>query len=149
MSGHCRFPETPQPTRSHERCQRLGHGNTANPEKEFSPCPCHCHLGADEFECANCGGSLREAPFWPNEDEPGEMVYVHVDSDGNATGEECEHLRKAVEPEPEEEPEAFEVLAELEMEFEEDDIEDDDATVDEDEIEEDEDLFDDLDEEDW
>jgi hypothetical protein len=89
FSGHCRFPETKHPVNSHERCQNMGHGNTAVPSGEFSPCPCHCHLGTDEFECGNCGVALREAPHWPNEDEPGDMVYVHIDHEGNATGEEC------------------------------------------------------------
>lgn len=145
LSGHCRFPETPQPTRSHERCQRLGHGNTANPEGEFSPCPCKCHLNTDEFECGNCGQPLREAPHWPNEDEPGEMVYVHVDSNGNALAEECEHLRKVVEPEPEAEPEMIDALAEFEEMFEQDSTSED---SDVEEVEEDDDLWDLLDEED-
>jgi hypothetical protein len=123
MSGHCRFPETPQPTRSHERCQKMGHGNTANPDKEFSPCPCHCHLGTDLYECGNCGEPLREAPHWPNEDEPGEMVYVHVDSDGNALAEECAHLRKT-EPEPEPEVDYSDVF---EDEDEDEDADEDDG----------------------
>lgn len=131
ISGHCAFPETAHPERSHERCQRLGHGNTANPAGEFAPCPCHCHLGTDEFECANCGAALREAPYWPNEDEPGEMVYVHFDTDRKrALGEECEHVRKAREvEEPEDEPvldDEYEIpLTELpddEIEDEDDDL---------------------------
>lgn len=88
MSGHCAFPQTAHPEESHARCARMGAGNYARPSKEFQPCPCACHLG-DEFEC-ECGGVLREAPDWPNEYEPGEMVYVHIDPrTGRATGEEC------------------------------------------------------------
>lgn len=89
MSGHCLNPQTEQPHLSHERCQAQGGGNRANPEKEFQPCPCACHLG-EEYECGNCGRPLREALLWPNEDEPGEMVYVHVDvKTGRAIGEIC------------------------------------------------------------
>jgi hypothetical protein len=78
------------PALSHERCHLMGAGNIASPTGEFAPCPCSCHLGDELYECANCGGYLREAPMWPNEDEPGEMVYVHIDpTTGRATGEEC------------------------------------------------------------
>lgn len=86
MSGHCAFPETDNPERSHARCPGY---SRANPKKEFQPCPCPCHYG-EEFDC-ECGGLLREAPLWPNEEEePGEMVYTHVDPrSGRATGEEC------------------------------------------------------------
>ena len=84
MSGFCQFPQTSDPAASHARCPG---GNTARPTREFQPCPCTCHLG-EEFECGNCGSELREAPMWENEDEPGEMVYVHV-IDGAVTGEEC------------------------------------------------------------
>jgi hypothetical protein len=87
MSGHCGTPQSLHPEESHARC---GGGNTWNPDKEFQPCPCPCHLGEDLFECANCGGTLREAPLWPNENEPGEMVYTHVDTQtGRAIGEDC------------------------------------------------------------
>lgn len=94
MSGHCNFPATERADGtkpdSHGNCARHGAGNTASPTKEFAPCPCACHLGTDEYECGNCGRPLREAPMWPNEDEPGEMVYVHIDpSTGRAIGEEC------------------------------------------------------------
>ena len=84
MSGWCRFPETADPEGSHARCAG---GNTARPTREFQPCSCTCHLG-EEYDCGNCGNTLREAPYWPNEDEPDEMVYVHV-IDGAVTGEEC------------------------------------------------------------
>jgi hypothetical protein len=94
MSGHCAHPVTHtlhgnriSTDEAHARC--LGY-NRANPAGEFQPCPCSCHLGTDEYECGNCGGALREAPLWPNEDEPGEMVYVHIDPlTGRAIGEEC------------------------------------------------------------
>lgn len=88
LSGHCHTPTTLNPFQSHERCERQGAGNAANPDKEFQPCPCECHLG-ETFECGNCGRPLREAPMWPNEDEPGEMVYVHIDREGRAIGEVC------------------------------------------------------------
>lgn len=91
MSGHCQFPETTNPQRSHQRCHDQGAGNTATPSKEFAPCPDGCHLDHEvEYECGNCGKPLREAPMWPNEDEPGEMVYVHYDPETHrALGEEC------------------------------------------------------------
>lgn len=89
MSGHCAFPTTSNPEKSHERCDLHGGGSKANPRKEFVPCPCSCHLG-EEFECGNCGRPLREAPGWPNTDEPGEMVYTHIDPHtGRAIGEVC------------------------------------------------------------
>lgn len=94
MCGHCAFPATHttegeplDESVSHGRC--VG-GNTANPDGEFQPCPCPCNLGDEEYECGNCGRPLREALYWPNEDEPGEPVYVHIDSvTGRAIGEEC------------------------------------------------------------
>jgi len=88
MSGHCSTPQTANPAASHERCARMGGGMRANPAKEFAPCPCHCHLG-EIFECSECGRDIAEAPLWPNEDEPGEMVYVHIDKNGRAISEEC------------------------------------------------------------
>lgn len=82
MSGHCANPSPG----SHKRCRG---GQTANPQREFQPCPCPCHLG-ESYECGNCGRPLREAPGWPNEEEPGEMVYVHVEpATGRAIGELC------------------------------------------------------------
>ena len=102
MSGHCAFPAThvngePAGNLSHERRQTMGAGSASNPDREFAPCPCGCHLGTDEYECGNCGRPLREAPMWPNEyaegiegADPDEMVYVHIDpADGRAIGEEC------------------------------------------------------------
>jgi len=94
MSGFCAFPST-DGSDSHERCARIGAGNWSNPTKEFAPCPCSCHLG-EEYECAGCGRTIREAPMWPNYDptdvdedgRPG-MIYVHVDTTGRAIGEEC------------------------------------------------------------
>lgn len=82
MSGHCASPSKG----SHERCQKMGHGNTANPDKEFVPCPCECHL-AETFEC-ECGGTIRLAPHWDPSDAE---TYVHVDlkRDGRAIGTEC------------------------------------------------------------
>lgn len=91
MSGHCNFPQTANPEASHERCQKNGHGNNWNPDKEFSPCPCTCHL-EEHYECAECGGIIAEAPHWTGEwiTDPDEMVYVHVDPEtGRAIGEEC------------------------------------------------------------
>lgn len=86
MSGWCSAPSSNDPEGSHARCHG---GNTARPTKEFQPCPCPCHLG-EEYECDGCGEALFEAPLWPNEDEPGEMVYTHVHpKTGRATQEEC------------------------------------------------------------
>lgn len=96
MSGHCNFPAThlsggrPAGQHSHERCQAMGAGTKANPDKEWQPCPCGCHLDSTEYVCENCGRPLRQAPMWPNEDEPGEPVFVHVEvSTGRAIGEVC------------------------------------------------------------
>lgn len=88
-SGHCAFPQTRKPQESHDRCDRQGAGNRFSPTKEFSPCPCWCHLDTEEYECGNCGRELREAPRWPNEEDPDEPVFVHIDDQGNAIGEEC------------------------------------------------------------
>lgn len=88
LSGHCATPATSDPQASHDRCARLRGGSTANPTKTYTPCPCPCHLG-ETFECGGCGRPIREAPLWPNEDEPGEMVYTHLDKDGSAVGEAC------------------------------------------------------------
>lgn len=90
MTGHCSFPQTEDPARSHRRCHEQGGGYYNKPRGEFHPCPCGCHTGEDEYVCGNCGRPLREAPLWPNEDEPGEMVYTHIDpKTGRAIGEEC------------------------------------------------------------
>lgn len=91
MSGHCANPATDNPTASHERCQRMGGGNRANPRKEYQPCPCSCHFADQEqYEC-ECGGVLVEAPHWPQEDPDykGEPVYTHLDKNGFALGEMC------------------------------------------------------------
>ena len=75
-------------TESHTRCTG---GNRANPFREFQPCPCQCHYPDEEYEC-ECGGVLKEAPLWPQEDEDmeGEPVYTHIDPrTGRALGEEC------------------------------------------------------------
>lgn len=82
MSGFCATPATDDPESSHLRCRG---GNTANPAKEFQPCPDACHYRTrPHFDC-ECGGILVETP-WANEDpedvdENGNLypVYVHVD----------------------------------------------------------------------
>lgn len=112
MSGHCAWPQTDHPEESHERCTRMGGGNRANPSKDFSPCPCPCHYPADEYECADCGGTLKEAPLWPNEWGDDEPVYTHIDpATGRATGEACPVKAPAKpkrEPAPEPEPVYYE-----------------------------------------
>jgi len=86
MSGHCRFPQTAEPHLSHERCHlRNNGGSRANPLRIWQPCPCSCHLG-DTYECGNCGRLIAEAPLWDGE---GGEVYVHIDADGDAIGEDC------------------------------------------------------------
>lgn len=85
MSGHCAFPQTAVPQESHDRCERKGGGSRANPEKGWNPCPCHCHLG-EQYECGNCGKIIAESVNW---DGTGEMVYVHIDHQGNAISEDC------------------------------------------------------------
>jgi hypothetical protein len=85
MSGHCAAPSPG----SHERCQRNGGGSTANPAKEFSPCPCPCHFPGEQFDC-ECGGVLSLAPHWPNEWGDDDPVYTHLDrKTGRAIGEHC------------------------------------------------------------
>jgi hypothetical protein len=79
-SGHCQFPETAHPERSHERCVLMGAGSTANPRGIFHPCPDVCHLGDEEYEC-ECGGIIREAPAL-GLDEDGDPIYVHISEDG-------------------------------------------------------------------
>jgi hypothetical protein len=105
MSGHCssmgRVSENG--IAAHERCQRNGGGQRANPQRIFQPCPCACHFPAPEdvelFECSECGGLIIEAPNWPLDDH-GDMRYTHVDwivnddgvivgGTGRALGEEC------------------------------------------------------------
>lgn len=90
MSGHCNFPQTANPTKSHELCASHGAGNRANPAGEYQPCPCACHFVGPRLEC-ECGGTLVEAPHWPEDpDYPGEPVYTHIDvRSGMALGEEC------------------------------------------------------------
>lgn len=80
MSGHCAFPETAHPKRSHQRCHDQGAGNTATPSREFAPCPCSCHVG-EEYEC-QCGEMIYEAPMLGPDPDDGEMQYVHLTEDG-------------------------------------------------------------------
>jgi hypothetical protein len=81
MSGHCAFPQTAHPERSHQRCHDMGAGNTASQSGEFAPCPCSCHVIPEPLECTNCGGDLYEAPML-GPDEDGDMQYVHLTEDG-------------------------------------------------------------------
>lgn len=89
MSGWCNTPSTTDGVDSHTRCAG---GNTANPAREFQPCPCPCHYPDERYEC-ECGGELVEAPHWPLSDEDIEegieVLYTHVDHRGRALGEEC------------------------------------------------------------
>lgn len=103
MSGFCQHPSKTDGVDSHERCLK---GNAANPDKEWSPCPCGCHLG-EEYLCGNCGRPIFEAPHWREFEDDEDMVYVHVDKTGRAIGEECPPGGKP--PVIEEEPETFEV----------------------------------------
>jgi hypothetical protein len=83
MSGFCATPATDDPESSHLRCRG---GNTANPAKEFQPCPDACHYrDLPHYECGECGGTLVETA-WANDDPDDvddegnpEPVYVHVD----------------------------------------------------------------------
>jgi hypothetical protein len=88
MSGHCSVGGT-----GHERCQRNGGGQRANPARLFQPCPCVCHYtNADDelevYECGACGGEIVECAYWPL-DEDGDVRYAHVDASGRVLGEEC------------------------------------------------------------
>lgn len=87
-SGWCSFPETDHPERSHERCQAQGAGSTNRPGGKFSPCPCHCHLG-EVYEC-ECGGLIAEAPVLGPDPEDGDIIYVHINDQGNMTMEGCQ-----------------------------------------------------------
>jgi hypothetical protein len=92
MTGHCAFHSTG----SHERCERMGAGQRANPSKEFTPCPCPQHFDQTQvYECSECGGDLVLTD-WPNDDpedvdEDGEPypVYSHIDHSGRALGQVC------------------------------------------------------------
>ncbi len=86
MSGHCATPATADPEGSHHRCAKMGSGIKTAATKVFHPCPCGCHLDAEEYECSNCGGEIRETEVWLGD---GETTYVHIDHDGRATGEDC------------------------------------------------------------
>ncbi len=99
MSGHCSAHDkqhtlSEQGAASHERCDRNGGGNRANPAKEFQPCPCPHHYGtnpggeAEVFECGGCGKEIVEADYWPL-DEDGDVRYTHIDGTGRALGEDC------------------------------------------------------------
>ena len=83
MSGHCMAPAT-NIADPHGKCKA---GNRANPDKEWQPCPCECHLG-ETYECG-CGRLIREAPLWRDFEEDEDMIYVHVEDSGRAIGEEC------------------------------------------------------------
>lgn len=103
MSGHCAVGSGA----SHERCQRNGGFQRANPLKEFQPCPCACHYGtvpdnitAEVYVCEGCEKVVVEAAYWPL-DEDGETRFTHVDltlnddgevvsGTGRALGENCE-----------------------------------------------------------
>lgn len=90
MSGHCGYPQTAEPHLSHARCERMGAGSAANPEKRFHPCPCPCHYPGDIYECAGegCGGRIKEAPYL-GLDEDGDPQYVHVNNDGRMLYVSC------------------------------------------------------------
>lgn len=90
MSGHCGYPQTVNPTASHERCAAYGAGSSANPEKRFHPCPCACHFPGEIYECAGegCGGRIKEAPYL-GLDEDGDAQYVHVNNDGRMLYVSC------------------------------------------------------------
>src|SRR5687768_15367741 len=78
MSGHCHThssqpvgqPLSEMGRQSHERCNRNGAGNRANPWHEFQPCPCpHHYVGPDgelpeRYECSECGHDIIEVPNW-------------------------------------------------------------------------------------
>lgn len=94
MSGHCGAPSPG----SHERCEKMGAGQRANPDHEFQPCPDGCHFDRDceQYECESCGGVLIETT-WPN-DDPEDVdedgvpypVYTHMDvRNWRALGQEC------------------------------------------------------------
>lgn len=83
MSGWCAHPSGGE-VDSHTRCKGY---NTANPGKEWQPCPCLCHMG-DEYQCGNCGRVIMEAPMWRPLVEGEDATYVHV-IDGRGVGEEC------------------------------------------------------------
>lgn len=83
MTGYCAFPAS-NVEEPHTLCKA---GNSANPDKEWQPCPCACHLG-ETYECG-CGRTIREAPLWRDFEGDEDMVYVHVDNTGRAFSEEC------------------------------------------------------------
>lgn len=90
MSGHCRFPRSKKPKKSHHWCEdKNGAGTYVKVSDTYLACSCPCHLG-EEYECGGCGRPIREAPLWPDPDNPDGPVYVHVDvTTGEAIGVEC------------------------------------------------------------
>lgn len=99
MSGHCGAPATNGD--SHARCDKMGAGQRANPDKVFQPCPCPHHLKKKRFECGNCGGALAKAKgplrealllaLTEPDEEPDEDVYVHVSTKtGRMVGVYCD-----------------------------------------------------------
>lgn len=98
MTGWCGAPSETNGENSHDRCKGY---NTANPDKEWQPCPCPCHLG-EEFLCGNCGRVIAEAPLWVADADPDDPVYTHVVG-GRGIGEDCPPGGKphVIEPEPE------------------------------------------------
>lgn len=116
MSGHCASGGTDYTNASHERCQRNGGYQRANPQKEFQPCPCPCHYGVgpdvlapelevEVYECGGCGREIIEAVFWPL-DADGDPRYTHIDGTGKALGEDCTQSPAKVSGNPEAEFEA-------------------------------------------
>lgn len=115
MSGHCASGGADLSNASHERCQKNGGFQRANPKREFQPCPCPCHYGtgpeaeaygeaAEVYECGGCGYEIVEATFWPL-DTDGDVRYTHIDGTGRATGEDCTSTRRVSRnEEPEAEP---------------------------------------------
>lgn len=87
-SGHCQFPATADPKGSHERCIHNGGGCLSPGTGVFTPCPCSCHLGTEDFDCTGCGYLIREAPAL-GLDADGDVQYAHVDEDGNIYSIEC------------------------------------------------------------
>lgn len=89
MSGHCSSGGSDLTSAGHQKCQRNGGYQRANPAREFQPCPCPCHYDTtDVYECGGCGHEIIEATYWPL-DADGDARYTHIDGTGKATGEDC------------------------------------------------------------
>lgn len=66
---------------SHARCKG---GQNANPERAWTPCPCHCHFPEEVHAECECGKPVVQVAPVLHPDE-----WWHLDENGDATKEYC------------------------------------------------------------